>query len=72
MLRENSLVGSLAVDQPSPTDTDALRAYFAAAALQGLLGAHGARTHVFDNPHVLANRAFELADAMMAARSPRR
>lgn len=52
---------------PQPSERDSMRAYFAAAAMQGLLGAARERSDIFENPRILASRAFDLADAMVAA-----
>lgn len=50
-----------------------LRDYFAAKAMQGLCAYHGtnggsAAGPVQSSPQVVANRAYEIADAMIAAR----
>jgi hypothetical protein len=45
-----------------------LRDYFATKAMQGLLSAQTEEWNIYDHNHELADEAYRIADAMIAAR----
>lgn len=50
--------------------TETLRDKFAMAALAGILASEANDTQPFYHPHTAADRAYWMADAMLAAREP--